>query len=427
MGYRALGTALLKRKKTDDLLTILVQALTKPGAVNAIDPLLKEIAHDRSYAFEVLDHGLKLLSANPPGIDKSCLRILYNICGTRVNTLEAAGENADKELAKLTEIGRLAIKLEPSPLAYRQLVEIQRHQNHVAEAAGTIETLMERYPDERNARWLSSLGELRRQAGQFEPAITAFREAIKLEPNVPALNAELALVLGQTGKFDEAIATLREALKKEAADPYLNSVLGLNLTQAGKNDEAIAHYKGLLERFPANEDLFRIARQGLSVVYINQGDYAKGEAELEILYQRTPDEPGVNNDLGYLYADQGKNLEKAESMIRKALQDKPDEAAYLDSLGWVLFKRGKAQQAVEPLERAVKKGTSTTDATVFEHLGDVYFHLQNYEKAKDAWSQAERAGAKAVPPDKRLPEIRKKLKSLEQVGSTPKVSAGKTP
>ena len=64
--------------------------------------------------------------------------------------------------------------------------------------------------------------------------------------------------------------------------------------------------------------------------------------------QRNPDDAGVNNDLGYLYADQGKNLEKAEAMIRKAVQEEPDNGAYLDSLGWVLFKRGKVKEAVEP-------------------------------------------------------------------------------
>ena len=76
------------------------------------------------------------------------------------------------------------------------------------------------------------------------------------------------------------------------------------------------------------------------MVYVNLGDFSKGEAELETLLQRNPDEAGVNNDLGYLYADQGKNLEKAEAMIRKALREEPKNAAYLDSLGWVLFKRG---------------------------------------------------------------------------------------
>ena len=81
-------------------------------------------------------------------------------------------------------------------------------------------------------------------------------------------------------------------------------------------------------------------------------DFARGEAELEILFAKNPDDPGVNNDLGYLYADQGKNLEKAEAMIRKAVAEEPDNYAYLDSLGWVLFKRGKFQEARGPLEKA---------------------------------------------------------------------------
>ena len=135
----------------------------------------------------------------------------------------------------------------------------------------------------------------------------------------------------------------RDSLKADPTNPDFNRLLGGTLTQFGKNDEAIALYKGLLERYPTNEEMIRLAHSGLSVIYVNQGDYTKGEAELEILWERSPDEPGINNDLGYLYADQGKKLEQAEAMIRKAVQEDPDNAAYLDSLGWVLFKQRQGQ------------------------------------------------------------------------------------
>ena len=146
-----------------------------------------------------------------------------------------------------------------------------------------------------------------------------------------------------------------------------------------------------------------------------------------MLLQRNPDEPGPNNDLGYLYAEQGKNLEKAESMIRKALQEDPESFAYLDSLGWVLFKRGKVKEALEPLKKAAEQMKSEMerqgvgpDATILEHLGDVYFQLQQLDKAEDSWRQAAKAAAEAVPPDKRLAEIRKKIESLEKLGPMPK-------
>ena len=109
----------------------------------------------------------------------------------------------------------------------------------------------------------------------------------------------------------------------------------------------------------------------------------------------------MNNDLGYLYADQGKNLEKAEAMIRKAVEEEPENGSYLDSLGWVLFKRGKAKEALDPLEKAAKG--ENLDFTICEHLGDVLFRLQDYARAKESWDKAEEFAAKADPPDSACP------------------------
>ena len=156
----------------------------------------------------------------------------------------------------------------------------------------------------------------------------------------------------------------------------------------------------------------------LSVIYVNQGDYAKGEAELEMLLQRNPDDPGPNNDLGYLYAEQGKNLEKAESMIRKALQEEPDELAYLDSLGWVLFKRGKLKEALEPLKKAVERmkveeRRSSPRRDDPRAPGRRVLPAPGGRQGRGLLARRpSKVAAKTVPPDKRLAEIRKKLESL---------------
>jgi tetratricopeptide (TPR) repeat protein len=120
-------------------------------------------------------------------------------------------------------------------------------------------------------------------------------------------------------------------------------------------------------------------------------------------------------------------------MIRKALSVQENQA-YLDSLGWVLFKRGKAKDALEPLikaaerskEQAAREG-GNPDPTILEHLGDVYFHLHDLRKASESWEEAAKYGEKAVPPERRLPEIRKKIASLEQLGPIPKSPAARTP
>ena len=170
----------------------------------------------------------------------------------------------------------------------------------------------------------------------------------------------------------------------------------------------------MIDRNPNDDAVLRVARSTLSTIYTNMGDFARGEAELEVLFAREPEDPTVNNDLGYLYADQGKNLDRAETMIRKAITKEPDNSAFLDSLGWVLFKRGKVEEARTPLERAVAMPKSE-DATVNDHLGDVYFQLREVAKARAAWERAVKLAAEAKPPDRRLPEIRKKLEALRQV------------
>ena len=87
-----------------------------------------------------------------------------------------------------------------------------------------------------------------------------------------------------------------------------------------------AFYEDMIKRFPNDDEVVKRARSGLSTCYVNKGDFTRGEAELEILYRKDPDDATINNDLGYLYADQGKNLEKAEAMIRKALRRSPKMA-----------------------------------------------------------------------------------------------------
>lgn len=417
-GFSALATSLLKRKKAEELLKVLEQALGRPGGQQAVQEQVNTVIKDPEFSGEVLDAGRKMLSAEPPTLDRTGVIVLAFIAKQSGN------------LEKFLPIQRLALKQNPTPLSYKELVSLQFNLKKYGDAAVTFEEMLKKYPTERKAPQLVELARLYRLGDKPEEAARVAREAVKLDPNDPDALSQLAVVLSQTGKADEAIAILQGAAKKDPANPAIGSMLGSILSQVGRNGEALTIFKGMIEKFPNNDEVLKLARSNISIIYVNMGDYAKGEAELESLLERTPDDPGVNNDLGYLYADQGKKLDKAESMIRKALQEDPENKAYLDSLGWVLFKRGKVKEAVEPLEKAVKQVgevISGPDATIFEHLGDVYFQLGETAKAKSTWRSAEKAAAKDTPPDKRLPEIRKKLESLEKLNGLPKPSAGVTP
>jgi len=413
-GFTTLFASLLKDKKTEELIQLLAKVTTRLRREDAVRPQIDALIADPNYTDQVLDTGLAMLSANPPRLDRSGLFVLLQIARTA------------KKGEKAVDLWRWSARTMPDPMVIRELIRQLFDLGRFAEAQGEVEALMAKFPEERNPQTQLLLGQVLLRANKEDAAIAVLKEVLRQVPNDTDAIRMIAFALQQKGQTDEAVALIRDALKNDPANLDLTRAVAYVFQQSGKNDDAIAFFKSVLERFPNNEELVRFARSNLSTVYTNLGDFAKGEAELEILFTKSPDDAGVNNDLGYLYTEQGKNLEKAEAMIRKAVTEEPENSAYLDSLGWVLFKRGKAKEAVAPLEKAIQN-LQADDATVHEHLGDVYFAIKDRAKARASWEKAERIGSNAKPPDKRLGEIRKKLESLKTLETSPSTATGTNP
>lgn len=414
-GFAALYASLLKDRKSEELIRLLAKVTERLRRDDVIAPQLDALIADPAYTDAVLDAGLAMLNADPPRLDRAGWVVLLKVANR--------AKKDDKYIALL----RWGMKDNPSPLVGRELIGALSKAKRFEEAEAEFQSMLARYPDERTPQTMLTLAQLRIDARREATAIPLLNDILKEAPNDPAVLLSLATALGRVGKFDEGVARIKDALKADPTNSDLIRVLMAVYMQAGKNQEMVDFLKSVVERFPNNDELVRLARSNLSIAYTNLGDYAKGEAELEILFAKNPDDPGVNNDLGYLYAEQGKNLEKAEGMIRKAVADEPENAAYLDSLGWVLFKRGKAKEAIEPLRKAIEHLEGREDATIPEHLGDAYFEIKDRAKAKELWEQAEKVAAGMNPPDKRLPEIRKKLESLKRLESGPGPASGANP
>ena len=78
-----------------------------------------------------------------------------------------------------------------------------------------------------------------------------------------------------------------------------------------------------------------------------------------------------------------------------------------------------------PLEKAFK--SENNDLTICDHLGDVFFHLKDFARAKESWKKAEKFAARTTPPNKRLPDVRKKLAELDKLGPPPKPPGSEGP
>ena len=80
---------------------------------------------------------------------------------------------------------------------------------------------------------------------------------------------------------------------------------------AQRCEEALKKFEEVVTKFPDDKDTARRSQFIISSIYVQKGELRKGEEVLEKVLAEDPDDPSVNNDLGYFYADHGRNLEKA--------------------------------------------------------------------------------------------------------------------
>jgi tetratricopeptide (TPR) repeat protein len=96
-----------------------------------------------------------------------------------------------------------------------------------------------------------NLGNLLKQQGKLDEAISNYRQALGLQmPNPFEVHLNLATALAQKGKYEEAVKHLNEALRIKPDSPEAYYDWGLTLKEQGKIDEAIEKWKKALELNP---------------------------------------------------------------------------------------------------------------------------------------------------------------------------------
>jgi Flp pilus assembly protein TadD len=151
-------------------------------------------------------------------------------------------------------------------------------------------------------------------------------------------------------------------------------------------EDAIAAYTKAIGRIdiPQKSDWAVFYSRG--VAFERAGKWPLAEADLKMALQLFPGQPFVLNYLGYTWADMGRNLAEARTMIQAAAIARKNDGAVTDSLGWVMFRMGDVASAISALERAVE--LEPEDSTISDHLGDVYYAAGRKLEARYEWKRA---------------------------------------
>jgi Tfp pilus assembly protein PilF len=120
----------------------------------------------------------------------------------------------------------------------------------------------------------------------------------------------------------------------------------------------------------------------IAVLLQSQNKTAEARQRYEQIVASSPRAVVAANNLAWIYAEEGTNLETAARLARQAKAAMPDRPEVSDTLGWVLYKKGEYTTALPAFLDAVRGNPS--NAGYQYHLGLTYAALRENGKAAEA-------------------------------------------
>lgn len=355
-----LGTALASTGQRTAARTELARALEiDPNLSDARRALVSVHASLGEHEYAV-EEGRRYLSQFP---DAAQVRIRiaqslvllgrHNAALAEVEAIDAADRDVDVNYA----IGRIHLGLRDLPEARKYMVlalaekpgtpdilgtllDLDRAEGKLADSITRIEAAVAENPDD--ARLQQLVARLALIQGNNVEAEAALKRAIELAPEMISNYRQLARFYALTGRTSETITTYETAISVQPDQPQVHHFLGVLYEHGGQVDKAVEHYEKAI-RYEPN----------------------LGEAK---------------NNLAYIFAEAGENLDRALDLAQEAKALMPESASAADTLGWVLYRRGVPSAAIGYLKEAAA-GFPPDDP----NLGLVQHHLAlAYEASGDA-------------------------------------------
>ena len=219
------------------------------------------------------------------------------------------------------------------------------------------------------------MGQLYERLRETDKALAQNEILMRIERCSPAAYLRNFGIYVSEKKYDEAEKVLKGALENNISNGVIYAGLGFLEGRKNNYEKAGEYYFTAIEKEPENVE-YKIS---LAMIVEKEGKRLQAIKILEELVSGGNNTAEMLNYLGYMYAEEGINLEEAVRLLKEAVSMDPENGAYLDSLGWAYFKKEEFQKAAEELSEAVKY--LPRDAVIREHLADVYFAEKKFEKA----------------------------------------------
>ncbi len=219
--------------------------------------------------------------------------------------------------------------------------------------------------------------------GRAAEALGRVERALAAAPEDAALLDLRGRVLAQLGRSEEARASFEKAVESDASFAPSLAALGSLAVQAGDLPAALGFFDRAVAADPSDaESAYRAAQ-----VTLAQGDRAGAEERLRAVLARAPGHVGACNDLAWILAEDGRDLDRALALAQRAVERAPGSNVDLvDTLAFVQLARGEPKAAVETLEKALEEHPDS--GTLRYRLGLAHAQLGESQAALEAFRQA---------------------------------------
>jgi tetratricopeptide (TPR) repeat protein len=235
----------------------------------------------------------------------------------------------------------------PPPGAFLEYAN-REGRNDPERAREYLERVLEKAP--RQPAALQSLVALLANQEKTDEALAVLDRAAQsgpLPPSVLLLRAQLFAAKQDWARAEE------EARRAFASAPNLRGALDLLARiYAAQNrlDEAIASFEeaekvGALP--PSGQAL-------LARLHLAKGNRDAAKPLYEKALAQRSDLPGAKNDLAWLLAEQGLDLDRALTLAQEAQQAEPENPDFVDTLGYVYFRKGLHEPALQQFQYALE-------------------------------------------------------------------------
>lgn len=356
-----LGRALMAKNQPDEARTHLEEANRLRAHFTPAKLLLAQIFSqkgDHTRALQMADEAIK---EQPRNIGAHLVR---------TSALLGIGDRAHAK----EELQAILKAVPNSADAKYQLGYINFTEKNYKEALSIFGDMMQQNPGD--FRGMVGMVETEVAQGDYKGAIQRIDAALVKDPARQDLRLALGNVLARSEQYDAAIQQFQLLVEKNPKSSDLETKLGETYRLKGDFNAAVDHFRKATTLAPNNiVPLLRVAQ-----LLDGVGRRSEAKPIYEQVIRLEPDNVVALNNLAFIKAEEGTDLDQALAYAQRAKQKVPKDPNISDTLGWIYIKKNLSEDAVRVFQELVAQVPN--NPTFRYHLAMALFQKGDRPSAK---------------------------------------------